>query len=155
MIAETPPLTWGRAAAAAKICAALETPPLTWGRGIDLVTDWTHHGNTPTHVGKRFCIPWAIFRSQKHPHSRGEEKAVAAGVSAAVETPPLTWGRAKTLSRSCKSPQKHPHSRGEENKLHAKKCVIVETPPLTWGRVRAAKVKGNGAGNTPTHVGKS
>ena len=50
-------------------------------------------GNAPTRVGKTGHIDTAMCALRKHPHSRGEDSSKRGGFAAALETPPLAWGR--------------------------------------------------------------
>ena len=111
-----------------------ETPPLTWGRPFVDGLIKEGKGNTPTHVGKTPSLSLDTFRSQKHPHSRGEDSPGLVLSIPYPETPPLTWGRLCDAAADAEvkrntpthvgkthgliSPeyraQKHPHSRGED-----------------------------------------
>ena len=132
-------------------------------------------GNTPTHVGKTVSLLLVPSPDWKHPHARGEDSLIAVGKIRDYETPPRTWGRlwssirkprecgntpthvGKTFTSpySSRAPWKHPHARGEDALVVGVKLIKRETPPRTWGRLLSAFVVASGAGNTPTHVGKT
>ena len=76
-----------------RLIAVTETPPRAWGRH-----DGAQHrdllpGNTPTSVGKTYCLQSGVLTFEKHPHERGEDS------QADVEG---------------YEQQKHPHERGED-----------------------------------------
>ena len=50
---------------------------------------------------------------------------------------------------------KHPHGRGEDVTAVGRSTGIKETPPRAWGRPPARQGVREGAGNTPTGVGKT
>ena len=50
---------------------------------------------------------------------------------------------------------KHPHACGESSIAQSPASSWSETPPRVWGKLRAAAVRGNNLGNTPTRMGKA
>ena len=111
-----------------------ETPPRAWGRRIAGSCLYYPSRNTPTCVGKTITGYSAGFRKRKHPHVRGEDRAIGVELEAERETPPRAWGRlfcqdngydalrntptcvGKTggAGSSQSLNQKHPHVRGED-----------------------------------------
>ena len=70
-----------------------ETPPRAWGRPLSGLCLMRCHGNTPTCVGKTARQSSSSRWGGKHPHVRGEDKALPQASSARLETPPRAWGR--------------------------------------------------------------
>ncbi len=111
-----------------------ETPPRTWGRRRSFTSSMLSVRNTPTHVGKTPSLDEIVCAYQKHPHARGEDRAVVVVWFPVLETPPRTWGRpiqsftvvscnrntpthvGKTADEQIEiqAGQKHPHARGED-----------------------------------------
>jgi len=91
------------------------------------------------------------------------------------ETPPLAWGRLKSLNgwlvvrRNTPTGvgktvvrdfergdgEKHPHWRGEDAAWLFWYAASIETPPLAWGRLYSVACFFVRIGNTPTGVGKT
>ena len=70
-----------------------ETPPHAWGRQRRMSMMQFIVRNTPTCVGKtNDCAAFAP-RIWKHPHMRGEDEHILAGLERGAETPPHAWGR--------------------------------------------------------------
>ncbi len=152
-----------------------ETPPLAWGRLGLPVARLVHDGNTPTRVGKTQTVLTQFGKTEKHPHSRGEDHTSASLGHSEVETPPLAWGRrlagvegmrdhGNTPTRVGKTDhshrittrsKKHPHSRGEDHRPRSNTVLHEETPPLAWGRLSVLFSRPLCEGNTPTRVGKT
>ena len=74
-------------------CYDEETPPRTWGRHCITQSGYGISRNTPTHVGKTVQPRKTAFKSQKHPHARGEDGRSSRVTALTIETPPRTWGR--------------------------------------------------------------
>ena len=70
-----------------------ETPPLVWGRRIVGVLIVIALGNTPTRVGKTAGHVVGGRIRKKHPHSCGEDFFKGSPGVLYLETPPLVWGR--------------------------------------------------------------
>ena len=159
-----------------RICRqAIETPPRTWGRQAWVLAALPCRGNTPTHVGKTWTLPFRPSLRGKHPHARGEDLHPHVVWSTVPETPPRTWGRPYPLplppceqgntpthvGKTCFEEQartervKHPHARGEDPAGSPVPDTPLETPPRTWGRPSRRFYLVELAGNTPTHVGKT
>ena len=152
-----------------------ETPPRAWGRQM-LARCWRLTSrNTPTCVGKtRGSLP-RLPRGEKHPHVRGEDKALPQASSARLETPPRAWGRplgvgvvtytgGNTPTCVGKTPRmqhkgnaswKHPHVRGEDVVVASVNLKPKETPPRAWGRLSWHPGLPQPRRNTPTCVGKT
>ena len=68
---------------------------------------------------------------------------------------PTHVGKTRLSMISRQRNTKHPHARGEDSGTATAIFQVPETPPRTWGR-HVSFVNGDGgAGNTPTHVGKT
>ena len=131
--------------------------------------------NTPTHVGKTLMQWEDSLPVRKHPHARGEDRRGTRSMGMSAETPPRTWGRLETPSKTAVSPgntpthvgktlekglyaflkRKHPHARGEDPQSGTAPQSLTETPPRTWGRHASLWLAGRTGRNTPTHVGKT
>ena len=153
----------------------LETSPRPWGRPVLRVLSFTVHRNIPTPVGKTMAYSRGVALSQKHPHARGEDSAVACMVTLHWETSPRPWGRlygqalARPAVRNIPTPvgktgacnllqidnRKHPHARGEDAGGKVTMYGVTETSPRPWGRLVGRCNFVNGAGNIPTPVGKT
>ena len=79
--------------ACVRTLALQETPPRAWGRLVQIRNLSTEQRNTPTGVGKTTIIVRCVFRSQKHPHGRGEDLPKLVTFWVLTETPPRAWGR--------------------------------------------------------------
>ena len=153
----------------------LETPPRAWGRRLYMERVIRVSRNTPTGVGKTDGDRSPVCLLRKHPHGRGEDKALARQIQARAETPPRAWGRpvyamsgldwnGNTPTGVGKTPdatwprrqgRKHPHGRGEDFVETWDARKEQETPPRAWGRRQAGLYAIRKAGNTPTGVGKT
>ena len=152
-----------------------ETPPRAWGRPPEPLRQRAGCRNTPTCVGKTAAAGRMTRSSRKHPHVRGEDKALIRRLRACLETPPRAWGR--HIKRFCfclldgNTPtcvgktfyhglyderiQKHPHVRGEDSPKINTTQRSVETPPRAWGRLDDEDKSIGERRNTPTCVGKT
>ena len=153
----------------------LETSPRPWGRPVLRVLSFTVHRNIPTPVGKTMAYSRGVALSQKHPHARGEDSAVACMVTLHWETSPRPWGRRPHADEpSCSSGniptpvgktaikesglncnRKHPHARGEDARTSGTMSRAAETSPRPWGRHPGANESLAHRRNIPTPVGKT
>ena len=153
----------------------METPPRAWGRPARPWPQKGPQGNTPTGVGKTKLWPYGGVAVGKHPHGRGEDRAIKSAVLFKPETPPRAWGRPSAVcktSENCRNTptgvgktfeqksvsagiQKHPHGRGEDLARRALVKYITETPPRAWGRLQPSLDESGRERNTPTGVGKT
>ena len=156
-------------------CQKIETPPRAWGRPIVVMPSPHPVRNTPTCVGKTTQGRSLVTVSWKHPHVRGEDSQLQAGLSSRSETPPRAWGRpvggailvlaagntptcvGKTAATRVPKyhSRKHPHVRGEDACGFHGTALSIETPPRAWGRPLNILVAVIQHGNTPTCVGKT
>ena len=67
--------------------------PLTRGKQVEARAQARDHGLIPTHAGKTLDVKIAAFRLRAHPHSRGENVALAEGVGPTMGSSPLTRGK--------------------------------------------------------------
>jgi len=72
---------------------SVETPPRTWGKQPHGRCCVAGYRNTPTDVGKTYFDADGVFRTEKHPHGRGENRRTILVFLSHVETPPRTWGK--------------------------------------------------------------
>ena len=70
-----------------------ETPPRAWGRPFVSTPEQQYLRNTPTSVGKTDQRRLRRPALWKHPHERGEDRALTPEDAARLETPPRAWGR--------------------------------------------------------------
>ena len=149
--------------------------PLTRGkRDLQRHRDRIHR-LIPTHAGKTrgaSCPPWPEWA---HPHSRGENMAIASSSSTMRGSSPLTRG--KRPGRTRPAPRRrlipthpgktnpanrptgeagaHPHSRGENSNRRYSEKLAPGSSPLTRGKRRRGAPRGRRIGLIPTHAGKT
>ena len=149
--------------------------PLTRGKRDML---WQQAGRTgliPTHAGKTHARDREPHQHEAHPHSRGENSAMASLASLFGGSSPLTRGKPNlgledcgglrlipthagktTVSISARPASRaHPHSRGENFPRVTESRVTAGSSPLTRGKPRRPAAAVLRARLIPTHAGKT
>ena len=148
--------------------------PLTRGKLRDQLRAVLRDGFIPTHAGKTHETPAKKGSSGAHPHSRGENEALAASDATDKGSSPLTRGKLgvgldsleetrliPTHARKTSSPARrsshcraHPRSRGENAAGIASVALTQGSSPLTRGKRGFGDLAGRVARLIPAHAGK-
>ena len=116
----------------------LETPPRMWGELHLSQAPQMQVRNTPTYVGRTYCLLKVLCCRWKHPHVCGENYLFGSFFNFLYETPPRMWGERRTfvlhkqearntptyvgrtfqMEKEIENEPKHPHVCGE-NALQA------------------------------------
>ena len=154
---------------------AQETPPRMWGELHLSQAPQMQVRNTPTYVGRTYCLLKVLCCRWKHPHVCGENYLFGSFFNFLYETPPRMWGEHSKWKRRLKMnrntptyvgrtggrllsellAQKHPHVCGENLCLYKNSQFVVETPPRMWGELKTTEKTYRTSGKHPHVCGEN
>ena len=134
--------------------------PRTWGTGARSDCRCAASRFIPTHVGNRCSVGLADGLPSVHPHARGEQVSVDAGIDHIFGSSPRTWGTAVAWgqprdqlrfipthvgNRAAAGPRRrvrsvHPHARGEQVSWGERSSFVVRFIPTHVGNRSSATV---------------
>ena len=131
------------------------SPPRAWGGRAPARAAPFARGLTPTCVGRTPSMSTRARRPPAHPHVRGEDAGIGPTTAQIPGSPPRAWGGPGVVWFEFAGATAHPHVRGEDSIRWSSHTLASGSPPRAWGGPRLRRQPRDGAGLTPTCVGRT